>query len=103
MWILSSAAENGSAFAQQFVGAGIYWMWWNLFGVAIAVLVAALVSVVWPQIQGERLDRTVISWSGFVKRERAWLPIYGALVAYFGVILLVAAFSRRIVAALAGS
>ncbi len=102
VWILGSMAEDGSAFARTFVGDGIYWMWWNLFGVLVAVITSIVVSLVVPQKPAEGLDRTVISWTGFLDRERAWLPIYGALVLYFGVILAVAAFSRPLVDLLAG-
>jgi SSS family transporter len=84
------------------VGEVLYWMWWNLFGTLVALAVAAVVSLVTAPPSSPRLDETVIVWSGFWDRERAWLPIYGALVAYFGLILAVVLFSGKIVGALAG-
>jgi len=80
----------------------IYWMWWNLFGVTVAVVVSVIVSLFTGPPKSDRLDETVIEWAGFMDRERSWLPIYGALVGYFGLILLVVIFSGKIVQALAG-
>ena len=85
-----------------FVGDHIYWMWWNLFGTALAVAVAAGVSLVTAPPTSPRLDETVIEWSGFWDRERSWMPVYGGLVAYFGLILAVVIFSGKIMAALGG-
>jgi SSS family solute:Na+ symporter len=80
----------------------VFWMWWNLFGVIVAVAVAAVVSLAGRKPDPQRVDETMISWSGFLDRERPWLPVYGALVTYFVLILLVVALSGRIVEALRG-
>ena len=78
-----------------------YWMWWNLFGLAAGVATAIVMSIIEPQRPKPDLDRTVISWSGFLRRERSWVPVYLGLVAYFGLILAVVAYSGRILRFLA--
>jgi len=84
------------------VGEVLYWMWWNLFGTVVALVVAAVVSLVTAPPDSPTLDDTVIEWSGFWDRERPWLPVYGGLIAYFGLILAVVLFSGKIMGALAG-
>ena len=78
----------------------LYWMWWNVSGLVVAVAATAIVSRLLPAPDPAKLEGTTLTLSGIVERERAWLKPYASLAAYFIAILLVAAYSDDLLASL---
>jgi SSS family solute:Na+ symporter len=64
----------------------IHWMWWNVFGVVIVVLVTGAVSRLTPDPAPEAYT---LSRAGFYRETKRWWGTYLALGIYFFVILLV--------------
>lgn len=76
---------------------GVMWMWWNATGCVVAVGVAVAVSLAIPQRWDADSPRDLLVWDTLDRKlERRWLPLYGALVLYFGLILALCAFAPRI-------
>jgi SSS family solute:Na+ symporter len=71
----------------------LYWMWWNLSGLVVAVVATAGLSRLMAPPRPEQLERTTLSFEGILEREKQWLRPYGILSAYFVAILAVAWFS----------
>lgn len=67
----------------------VYWMWWNLFGLVVALVVGLGVSLLTKR--PEPSDELVLSFAGLVEQERPWMKTHAMLVAYFLVILGLAA------------
>lgn len=65
----------------------LFWMWWNLLGLAIAVAVTLAVSRLTPAPSPERLRRYTLKGSGFLRRERPWARGHLWLAGYFVLIL----------------
>lgn len=62
----------------------IFWMWWNLTGCVVAILVALGVSLAKPDRAQNRGPGLSILWDTNVwQEERRWLPIYVGLIIYF--------------------
>jgi SSS family solute:Na+ symporter len=66
----------------------IFWMWWNLIGCAVTLLVAWAVSAIaggrpGPQTRGLVIDRSVLAG------ERRWIPAYALLAGYCLALLLI--------------
>jgi SSS family solute:Na+ symporter len=62
----------------------IFWMWWNLTGCVVTMLVALGVSLAKPRKDKDRGSDLLILWDTDVwEEERRWLPIYGGLIVYF--------------------
>ncbi|MEM9996800.1 MAG: sodium transporter, partial [Bacteroidota bacterium] len=76
----------------------IYWMWWNLFGCAVAAGVAALVGRggVSEASAADRERYTVWSQGNLLERERSWLPIYALLIGYFVLMLVIMTLLPRL-------
>jgi SSS family solute:Na+ symporter len=72
----------------------LFWMWWNVSGLVVAVAVTSGASRLMAPPRPEQLEGTTIALRGLVDRERKWLGTYGILAGYFVVILAVAAFSH---------
>ncbi|MBW2143515.1 MAG: sodium/solute symporter [Deltaproteobacteria bacterium] len=72
--------------------ADIFWMWWNLTGCVVAMLVALGVSLVKPQKEQNRGSGLLVLWDTDVwEEERRWLPVYGGLIVFFiGMVVLCA-------------
>lgn len=66
--------------------AGIYWMWWNLFGCVLTASTAWLLSVSNTTLSPEKYH---ITFDGLLERERAWNSRYLFLIGYFVAILAV--------------
>ncbi len=80
--VLVGVAANG---AMHLWADGIFWMWWNVSGCVVTVVVALLISLAGNhQLTGEQ-RRYIIFETDLLAGERAWLPTYGMLVAYCGV------------------
>ncbi len=85
--VLAGVATNG---VLRLVARQIFWMWLNFSGCLVTVAVALLMSLA---DRGYRLpeDRRqyIILETDLLAGERAWLPTYGALAAYSGVMVAV--------------
>jgi len=66
---------------------GVFWMWWNLFGLVVSVVITFIVSNMTALPSAEQIKDYTLTGSGMFKQERSWLPVYALLVAYFVVIL----------------
>ena len=61
----------------------IHWMWWNMFGFLVATAVSLLISRLFQSIFIKNIGDYVLDGSRFRQEERAWLPVYLVLGAYF--------------------
>ncbi len=66
---------------------GVFWMWWNLFGLLVAVAVTMVVSLFTPARPSEEIRPYTLFGSGFFKEERLWFQGHLVLVAYFFIML----------------
>lgn len=64
--------------------AQIYWMWWNLLGCVITVLIAWLLSLPNKHMSSEKYN---LDFKSTLAREKNWIKAYGFLAFYFLVIL----------------
>ncbi|MEA3243724.1 MAG: hypothetical protein U9Q19_09880, partial [Pseudomonadota bacterium] len=62
---------------------GIFWMWWNLFGLLVTVLVSFVVSLVTPSRPPEEVRPYTLSGSGFFRDQKLWQRGYSMLLVYF--------------------
>jgi SSS family solute:Na+ symporter len=96
--ILSSRANAGGVFAGVLAGVGfnlmlwlgypeVFWMWWNLSGLAIAVVVTFIVGRVTKPGDVERARPYTLSGSGFFLQERLWRRGHSCLLVYFFLML----------------
>lgn len=104
--ILSRRINSAGIFAGIFAGVGsnlilwkfapgIHWMWWNVFGCIIAVVLAYFVSLVKMEPLSPEIEKYTLRRHHIVSGERPWLPVYLALVLYFIVILMLLIFISR--------
>ena len=68
----------------------MFWMWWNLFGLLVAVVVTLLISRFTPSPHPEKVRKYTLKGSGFFKQERFWYPGHTMLLIYFFFILAIA-------------
>lgn len=61
----------------------IFFMWWNAFGLIVAVVVTLFASRFGPPPAAEQLQAYTLLGSGALKEERAWLKTYAGLAFYF--------------------
>jgi SSS family solute:Na+ symporter len=66
---------------------GIFWMWWNLFGLLVTVLASFVVSLVTPCRPPEEVRPYTLSGSGFFRDQKLWQRGYSMLLVYFLVLL----------------
>ena len=66
---------------------GVYWMWWNPFGLLVCVLMTFIVSRLTAPPRPEQTKVYTLVGSGMLQQEGRWVPIYALLVGYFVVIL----------------
>ena len=78
----------------------LFWMWWNVSGLVVAVLVTVVVSRLMTPPRPEQLEGTTLTWGGILERERQWVTPYVVLLGYFVAILLVALYSDELVTSL---
>jgi len=78
----------------------LYWMWWNVSGLVVAVMSTAVISRAMAPPDPKKLEGTTLSLAGVLARERRWLGSYALLGVYFVFILLVAGFSHVVLASL---
>ena len=62
-------------------------MWWNLFGLLVAVIVTFLISLVTRAPTLDRAKTYTLAGSGFFKQEQLWSRGHVLLLGYFFVIL----------------
>jgi Na+/proline symporter len=67
---------------------GIHWMWWNVLGFA-ATTVVSLVDGMLKPFASAAVAKYTLAGSGHFSKERPWLWLYGLLVLYFFLMLLV--------------
>ncbi len=82
----------------------IFWMWWNLTGLLVAVAVTFVVSLFTPAPQSEQVRLYTLSGSGFFKDHKLWHRGYTWLLVYFfallGVLLGLDEFARSVLPSL---
>jgi SSS family solute:Na+ symporter len=71
----------------------VFWMWWNVTGCVVALLVAVGVSFVKPKkASAPGLDPLVLWDTDVWEAERRWIPVYCGLILFFiGLLVLCAA------------
>lgn len=74
----------------------LFWMWWNLSGLVVSVLVTIVVSRLGPPPPAECLDGTVLSFEGILAEERQWLGTYAILIGYFVVMVVIVLFAHHL-------
>lgn len=68
-------------------GDALFWMWWNATGCLVSAATAFIVSLIAPN-RRDLTGNDLVIWDTDIWRdERRWLPSYGLLLAYFGVML----------------
>jgi len=108
--ILDRRARGRAMLAGVVLGVGInivlwqlnpelYWMWWNVTGLFVAVFTTSALSRLMDPPHPSKLERTTLAFEGIVERERKWLRPYVILGAYFVGILVVAWFSDDLLTA----
>jgi len=80
--------------------AELFWMWWNVSGLVVAVVVTMGVSRLMAPPDPAKLEGTTLRFSDIPARERGWLPTYGWLILYFLAILAIAGYSHELLALL---
>ncbi len=72
---------------------GFFWMWWNVSGCIVAMLVAVTFSLFSPQKSQIPFDSPFILWNtDIIKKERDWLKSYISLFIFFICMSLFCAF-----------
>jgi SSS family transporter len=66
---------------------GVFWMWWNLTGLLVAIAVTMVVSRFLAPPHPDRLVGTTLSRREIGLRERPWLLTHVGLLLYFFIIL----------------
>ena len=61
----------------------VYWMWWNLFGLAVSVTVTFIVSTFTKKQCQKNIDQYTLVGSGILQHERKWIKVYIGLFFYF--------------------
>ncbi len=72
------------------------WMWWNLTGLVVAVLVAVFVSLFGKRPAEAKVAETTLTLDGLFSQERKYLGVHATLMLYFVAILLVVLFARPV-------
>lgn len=96
--VLSHRANTLGIFAGIVAGVGlnlvlwvffpeIYWMWWNVIGCVVAVVVTLSVSPLGPRPGGVTLRDYTLDHGRIWAEERSWLPVYALLAGYFVMML----------------
>lgn len=98
----TAAGVGTNLFLWLVVDSALFWMWWNLSGLVIGVLVTAVGSRMMAPPDPAKLEGTTLSLAGIGERERSWLPMYGGLAVYAVIILLIAFQAPAILGAFAG-
>jgi SSS family transporter len=70
-----------------FCGETVHWMWWNVFGLTVAILVTALVSRFTPDPDPRKVEAYTLSKTGLVEETKRWRRTYMLLAIYFLIIL----------------
>jgi SSS family solute:Na+ symporter len=73
----------------------IFWMWWNVTGLLVAVLGTALVSLFTRAPSTEQVSRYTLSGSGFLRGQKGQLGEYVLLLIYFFAILGIMIFVQQ--------
>lgn len=66
----------------------IYWMWWNLFGLAVSVIVTLIINAFTKKQHHKNISQYTLTGSGILQYERKWIKVYIGLFAYFIFILI---------------
>jgi SSS family solute:Na+ symporter len=92
--VLSQRVNSAGIFAGVLIGIatnlvlwvwfpGVFWMWWNLFGLLAAVLASFLVSLVTPSRPAQEVRPYTLAGSGFFRDQKFWQRGYSLLLVYF--------------------
>jgi SSS family solute:Na+ symporter len=66
----------------------VFWMWWNFFGLVVAAAITLVVSRFTAPCPEESVRNYTLAGSGFLRQHKLWRPVYGALVLWFLVLLI---------------
>jgi SSS family solute:Na+ symporter len=97
--VLSRSATAGGIVWGVLTGVGVnlllwiavpelFWMWWNLSGLVVAVLVTLIASRFTAPCPQQQVRDYTLAGSGFLDTEKLWQPAYTYLVAWFLLLLL---------------
>lgn len=76
----------------------VFWMWWNLTGCVVAIVVSYVVSLMTAEPDYEKVDKLIIWNSPLAANEKKWIPKYAVLVVYFFIMLAVAYYLPKFIA-----
>ncbi len=62
---------------------GVFWMWWNFFGLIMTVIVAFIVSYLIPVAQESKIEKYSLNPQQLLAEEKHWMPKYALLFGYF--------------------
>lgn len=65
----------------------VFWMWWNCFGLVVAVVVTLIASRFTEPCPEQNIREYTLIGSGFLKYEKLWQPTYNWLLAWFFVLM----------------
>lgn len=71
----------------------IFWMWWNVSGAIATFVVGYGLSFFGTAPAAHQLRGTLAATDGLWEHERPWLWVYGVLLGYFVLLMLISAFS----------
>jgi len=74
----------------------VFWMWWNLFGCVVSVVVALAARALLRPTAAVDTSGLILWETDVWEQERRWLPTYGLLFAYFLGMLAVCHFAPRL-------
>ncbi len=80
----------------------IFWMWWNVFGCFVTMVVAYGASFLGPSQDPEKVKQFIIWDSPHAANEKKWIPKYAVLVVYFFIMLLVAYLLPKFIGGFSG-
>ena len=76
----------------------VFWMWWNVFGCIVTMVVAYVGSFFGPKQDPEHVKKFIIWNAPHTADEKRWIPKYAVLVVYFVLMLIVAYFLPKFIA-----
>lgn len=96
--VVAGVLANAILFAT--LGDSLFWMWWNVSGLVVAITVTWIGSRLMAPPAADKLEHTTIRLGDIATREREWIPTYAFLLAWFLVILAIAAYGQSLVSLL---
>lgn len=87
----------GLNLALWFFAPGIHWMWWNVIGCLVTIVLTYAISLLRVEAQPPDLGKYTLRWSDILKNERSWFSTYLSLAIYFVLMLAILIFISELV------